>query len=523
MPEISYITSPSQMDAPGVYVYERAPAVPIRGQRNRVVGFGGQCVRGPIGRAVEITSYKRFEAVFGGRDKNSNGGTVVGHIWRALQGKRWGKLQIVRIAAAAAVKASFTHEDAAGGGGVAIIRVDAANPGTWANDVGTKVTDASNGDADYFDLLVRLYGVVTRYPNINVQTGIDNTNQVIGTDDATLIRVVKLASGRPINNAASTDGADADGFVLLGQVVGSYASVAGTDGSIADADYTSTAATGPIPILNKKKGIHACAIVGRSNSAVRGAIVTASATTAQRVWFMCDNDETVSQATAIATRAAINSQRISFWWNHVYLTDPITLEEIAEEPFLAPMCIISQTDPDIHVADFDNAVYTKWARRCYNELDRSDRGALDTGGVSFMWQDEDATGNVAILPGNGLTCSFTNNDKQLDARYMKDFILDAIAKALIGSMFKGNTPEARAERCGAVTSFLSDLARSQRYVQRNEQGVPQFKYVNDGSVNVPADQQAGDQAELAIVQLIPKNLRILLNAVIGTDATVTEQ
>lgn len=523
MPEISYITSQSQMDAPGVYVIERAPAVPIRGQRNRVIGLAGQCVRGPVGRAVEITDYKRFEAVFGGRDKNSNGGTIIGHVWKALQGKRWGKFFVVRVAAAAAVKASFTLESAAGGGGTANLRVDASSPGTWGNDVGIKVTAASNGDANYFDLLVRLYGVVTRYANINIQAGIDNTNQVIGTDDATLIRLVKLADGRPVNNAASTDGADADGFVKLGQSVASYTSVAGTDGSIADADYTSTASTGPITILNKKKGIHACAIVGRSNSAVRGAIVTASATTAQRTWFMCDNDETVTQATAITTRAAINSQRISFWWNHVYLTDPITLEEMVEEPFLLPMCIISQTDPDVHVADFDNAIYSKYARRCYNELDRSDRGALDTGGLSFVWQDEDANGNVAILPGNGLTCSFTPNDKQLDGRYMKDFILDLVAKALIGSMFKGNTPEARAERAGAVTGALNDLARTQRYVQKNDKGVPQFKYVNDGSVNVVADQQDGDQQELLICTLIPKNLRIVLNAVIGTDAVVTEQ
>lgn len=521
MPQPRFITSESQIGAPGVYIQERAPAVPIRGQRNRVVGLAGQCVRGPTGRSVTITGFQRFLDVFGGRDKNSNGGTLLGHVWKALQGKRFGRLEIVRVAAAAAVKASFTLEAAAGGGGAQIVRVDASSVGTWGNDVGIKVVAASDGDATHWDLLVRLYGKITRFANFNTQVNQNNTNQVVGSDDATLIRVVKLADGRPVNNAASTDGADADGFVKLGQTVASYDSVAGSDGVIADSDYTGVG--GPITILNNKRGVHACAVVGRSNAAIRAAIVTASATTAQRVWFMCDNDETVSQATAITTRAAINSGRISFWFNHVYLTDPVTLEEIAEEPFLMPMSIISQTDSDIHVGDADNAVLTRYARRVQNQLGDPDRDALDLGGVSFVWEDEDASGNVMLIPGNGLTCDFAVNNRDLDGRYMKDFILDAIAKRLMGSQFKGNTPANRAERSSAVSGFLDALARSDRFILRDEQGTPQFSYVNDQSVNSQQDQATGLQKESLTATLIPKNKHILLLATIGVDAIVTEQ
>src|SRR3990172_9155345 len=110
MPQPRFITSDSQMIAPGVYVKENAPAVPVRGQRNRRAGFVGQCVRGPTGKVVICDSYQRFIDVFGGRDKNSNGGAILGHVWKALQGKRWGAIGVVRAAAAAAVKASFTLE-----------------------------------------------------------------------------------------------------------------------------------------------------------------------------------------------------------------------------------------------------------------------------------------------------------------------------------------------------------------------------------------------------------------------------
>lgn len=522
MPAPRYITSDSQMIAPGVYVKENAPAVPIRGQRNRVVGFVGQCVRGPVGKAVICTSYKRFLAVFGDRDKNTRGGAVIGHVWKALQGKRWGRMVIVRAAAAAAIKASFTLESAAGGAGTAILRVDAANVGTWGNDVGIKVSAATNGDANYFNLSVRLYGVVTTYQNLTTQaTGQDNTNSVIGNDDATLIRVTKLADGRPVNNAPSTDGADVDGYVKLGQTVAAYTSVAGTDGSIADTDYT--AADGPIDVLNGSVGVHCCAVVGRSNTVIKTSVATYAANAVQRVWYVCPDSETTTLSSAGTERATFNNGRLSYWFNHEYIIDPLTKEEIVQEPFVLPMSIMSQTDPDIHVGDIDNVAYSKASRRVYSEMDATDRDTATTSGLSFLLHDQDQNSNDVIIPGNAVTCDFADNNRELDGRYMKDFILDALAQRLRGDQFKGNTPSNRAQRAAACSSFLSDLARKERYVLKNEKGVAQFQYVNDSSVNVSADQANGNQQELCIVQLIPKNIRILLNATIGTNATITEQ
>lgn len=521
MPQPRFITSQSQMIAPGVYVLENAPAVPVRGQRNRRAGLVGQCVRGPTGKVVTCDSYQRFLDVFGGRDKNSNGGTVYGHVWRALQGKRWGQIGVVRVAAAAAVKASFTLETAAGGGGTQVVRVDASSVGTWGNDVMWKVTAATNGDANYWNLRVKLYGREVVYENITTSSGLDNTNQVIGNDDATLIRLVKLADGRPVNSAAGVDGADADGYTNLGETVASFVSVAGDDDTIADTDYT--VADGPIDLINAAPGLHAVAVVGRSNAAIKSAIETAAAVAIQRVWFICPDSESVSRSSAITERASNTGGRLSYWFNHVYITDPVTREEIVEEPFVFPMAIITQTDPDVHVGDFDNSVLTAAARRTAFELDGPARDALTTGGVSFMLHDQDQNGNDVILPGHAVTCDFAVNNKDLDGRYMKDFLLDAIAQRLRGDQFKGNTPSNRANRASAISSFLDVLARNDRYILRDEDGTPQFQYVNDSSVNNPNDQAQGIQKELLICRLIPKNIQILLQATIGVDATITEQ
>jgi hypothetical protein len=518
MPQVRYITSQSQLGAPGVYIQENAPAVPIRGQRRRTVGLMGQCLRGPTGRGVVIDSYQRFLDVFGGRDRNTSGGTVGGHVWKALQGKRWGRMIIVRVAAAAAVKASFTFETATGGAGTQVLRVDALGVGVQGNDIYCKVTAASNGDANAFNFVYKIYGVQKVLENIKITTGFDNTNVVVGNDDATLIRLVKLADGRPNNNVASTDGADTDAFVHLGQTgITGYTAVAGTDGSIANSDYTAA-----LTILNAYRGVHACAVVGRSNTTVKSAIA-ALTSVSQRVWFLTTDDETVTYSAAVTERATFNSDRLSYWHNWEYVTDPVTLEEVAEEAFLLPMSIISQTDPDVHVGDFDNSVYSKASRRVYAELDDATRDALDLGGVSFLLHDQDENGNEVIIPGNGLTCDFSVNNRDLDGRYMKDFILDALGNKLKGAQFKGNTPSNRIARAGEISSFLDNLARSDRYILRNEAGKPQFSYQNDQNVNSVDDQSAGLQKELLIAKLIPKNKQILLLATVGVDAVVSEQ
>lgn len=629
MPQPRFITSDSQMVAPGVYVKELAPAVPIRGQRRRVIGLAGQCLRGPVNKLVECSSYQRFIDVFGARDRNTNGGAVLGHVWAALQGYRWGKFHVVRVAAADAVAASFTIEkhvatldldplcanadtvltttDLAGGATVTIqltadgvgagsltrvgnaftfhfasgvttvanfetavnalagadalidvltpgtgasilaagdvlvatplavltdgsttpvLRVDAAGVGQAGNDIATRVFTASDGNPLHFNFAVRLYGSIKTYENVDISVGQNNIALVLGNDDANLITLTKLADGRPMNSVASAAGADATGFTNLGTVVAGFTSVLGADGTIANTDYTGL--NGPMEILNKTRGLHACAVVGRMNSDIKSKAMDLAAVAAQRAWFVCADSENVLYTTAITERAALNSGRLSYWFNHAFKTDPITRQVVAEEPFIVVLSIISQTDPDVHPGDFDNSVLTRAIRRVAFELSDQERDALDggsapTGGVSFLFHDQDQDGNDVIIPGNALTCDFTVNNRDLDGRYMKDFIIDALANRLRGDQFKGNTNANRADRASACSAFLNTLARSERYIMLSEDGVPQFQYVNNLTVNTQSDQAAGLQRELCIATLIPKNKQIQLNIAVGVDAVVSEQ
>ncbi len=519
MPQTRYITSEAQIGAPGVYVREQAPAAPTRGQRRRVAGFAGQCVRGPVGVSVLCNSYQRFLDVFGARDRNSNGGTIIGNVWKALQGKSWGRFWVSRAAAAAAVAASYEVNTATAHGGTNVLLITAANVGAWGNDVAWRVFNATNGDANYFNLAIKMYGKVYLFQNITIQTGLDNTNQVIGNDYATLITLTKLASGRPVNSTASTDGADANGYIFLGAVNSGYISTAGSDGSIADADYTGSGKA--IDIINNTRGIHACAVVGRSNTAIKTKIGTL--TINQRVWYVCPDDQTISISAAVTERATFSTDKMSYWFNHVKFIDSITQETILEEPFVGVMSVITQTDPDVHPGDFDNAPLWQYAVGVQLELADPDRDTLDAGGVSFMFHDIGAKGNDVIVAGNALTCDFAVNNQDLDGRYMKDFLLDAIANRLRGDQFKGNTKQNRASRASSISGFLAGLARQGRYIQSDEDtGKPQFSYKNNASVNSVSDQATGLQREKLVATLIPKNKYIELLAVIGVDASVIE-
>jgi len=499
MPAPRFITSESQIGAPGVYVLESAPPSPTRGQRNRIIALAGECVRGPVDKPVVCSTYGRFLDVFGARDHFVNGGTVYGHIWRALQGKRWGKLVICRAAADDADVATHTFKD----GLVDVLQADASSPGIWGNGLTVAIEDATNGDADAFNAIVAYGGKTRKHQNLKINAaGDNNLSIVVGDDDSVWVTFTKLANGRPDNIVAT-------------------ALTTGSDGTIADTDFT--AADRAMEKINAYAGVNAAAVVGRSNSNIKAKAETLAATTNQKVWYVCPDDEDVDYSAAVTERATNTGDRLSYWFNHCFLRDPITQEEMVEEPYLPVLSILSQTDPDIHPGDFDNAVLTRYIRRVAFELASDVRDALDEGGVSFMFHDSDSTGNEVILPGNALTCDNSVNNRDLDGRYMKDFVLDAVAKRLQGDQFKGNTKKNRDERCASVSAFLDNLARSERYIMMSEDGVPQYSYKNNQDVNTLDENAEGLQREVLIARLIPKNKQILLQAVIGVDATITEQ
>jgi hypothetical protein len=498
----------------GLYVKERLPPASVKGINLNTVGVIGDCVRGPVNTVVEIGSEARLLEVFGGRDHGS-GGSVVGKVWQALVNRKFGSIRVIRVAAAAAVKASFTLETAAGGGGTAVLRVDASSVGTWGNNVGVKVAAATNGDANYFDLYVRYLGNVKVYKNLTIASTADNTLTILGDDYGNLVTLTKLAAGRPVNNVASTDGADTDGYVLLGQTVASYTSVAGTDGSLAASDYTATG--GPMEKINAYKGVGICFVAEPASAhyaAIKAKVLIEAAKVSDRMWIIGANDETVTRTAAVTDVATYRSDRVIYAFNHLYTLDPDTATNMLVRPEGLMASILSQTDVDIHPGEEDAKAYAAGVRSLYNEsLTRDDYIACRDAGISALEKDE----GFAFV--SGVTTSLTPGKEQITRRRMADFIQLGVAGFLKYSVKKKNLQTRRNANKAAVQAWLRDLAAAERVVDRNDDGVGLF-VVDTESLNTTAQRAAGVEKMLVRVKLVSHMLHLVLETELGTGTVI---
>lgn len=495
-----------------LYITERTPPGAITGRFLGVVGIGGVCVRGPIGKVVEITSPARFIEVFGERDYGS-GGTYLGEVHKALLNKPFGKVCVVRALAAAAAIASFDWETTAGGGGTAVLRIAAANPGLWGNDVSFKVEAASDGNGNHFNLTIRYLGRTYLLKDCSTHTGEDNLATKVASvwdEDAALVTLTKLASGRPVNTAAGIDGADADAYVNLGETVAAFASVAGTEGAIADSDFTATGKV--LDLLANYKGIGIVMVAGRSNAAIKAGVLTKAAASSDRLFLVCPDAESTSQASAITEAGTLRSDRVVYCFDHTYTMDPSTAAQIIVEPHSWMASILSQNDVDIHPGEEDTKTQTAGIRRLYNEsLAREDYASLRAAGICALEKDD--LGGFLFV--SGVTTSLTSGKTEITRRRMADFLQLSAADRLRYYVKKKMTEDRIAALGGELNAFCEDLKRSQRVVEQYN--------VDLESLNTETQKAQGLFKVRWDVQTIRHFLHLVVETNISTaELTITE-
>lgn len=492
----------------GLYVKERNPPASVRGVNLNTIGVGGVCARGVIGKTVLITSEARFVQVYGA-DKKPSGTTTESEVWKAILNKRFGNMYVVRATAAAAVAASYTLETAAGGAGTALLRIDANGPGLWGNDIGWSVTAATDANANHFNLNIRYNGNILTYQNLNIFTSVDdNTLATIGDDDGNLITLTKLASGRPYNSTGGVDGADTAGYTQLGQTVAGFTSVAGTDGSIADSDFTASGKV--IDLLANQKGVAAVFMAGRSTSAVKSSILTKAAAASDRMFLVCPDTDQISAATAITEAATLASDRIVYCFNHPYTLNPQTGTNMMVEPHAWMASIFSQTNVNDHVGNNDTKAFLAGIVRLTNAAyDRGQYIAFKAAGICALAQDVDGFEFVS-----GVTTSLTPGRTEIARRRSADFIQLSLAAALAPQVKKPNTLTRRKLMKAMIDSFLQGYKDSETIVST---------YTTDGEIlNTQATRDAGVERILVRVKLISHVLELVLETEIGTAVNITE-
>lgn len=473
----------------GLYVKERNPPATISGAFLGKVCMVGETVRGPVGRAVDISSEGRFQEVFGYSNRANDSGPITNKIWKALLNKPFGALSIVRVAAAAAAAATHNFSDAVP---TAIVKVDASSVGAWGNDLSAQiVVPSSDGVAGRFDLKVKwaANGREWIYKNLDFTGTNDNSLQVLGTDDANPVVVTKLASGTPVAAA----------YVAL---------AGGSDGSVADSDYTATGKALEVGAVAEGCGVVLTA--EHMSSTVKAKIYNLSATVSDRIFLMAPDSETVSAASAITEAASYRTDRVVYCFNSPYTVDPRTAAEMVTSPDSWMASILSQVDVDINPGEEDAKQFTQGITRLYNTgLQRADYISLRQAGIAALEKDN----GFAFV--SAVTTSLTSGKEQITRRRSADYIQLSLARGLKFNVKKKNTLSRRAAIVGNITAFLSDLEANERIVEA---------FLVDGEkLNTPSQRAAGIEKELIRVRLIGHILELVLETEIGTAVVITEQ
>lgn len=511
--EIYFSTNPADYQKlEGLYISERNPPGFIRGVDLSVVGMAGKCVRGPTA-ATRITSVPRFIEVFGGRDYGS-GGVLVGEVWAALLNKQFGTIVVRRVVASDAAAASFNAEEGLDGTGTEVIKIEASSLGAWGNSVYWKVEDATDEDADHFNLVIKYLGEEVTYENLNVKTSSDdNLLVVIGDDIANWVVVTKLADGRPENNADITEtefaaARDSDGFVPLGGTYTNYTTVDGDDGTLAATDYDDG-----LEALAVTPGVSTVLIPEATpdQNATNGTIVTLASTASDRVFLTWSGTvgQTPSQeVTNIAADITTRSDRIIWCYNAPKTKDPETGVKIDQAPHIWMASIFSQYDVDVHPGAIETARQLAGVSELNNEqLTRQDLIDLKAAGISTLEKTESE-----FLFRSGVTTDLTAGKTEITRRRMADFLQLSAASRLKNFVRTKNTLEKRAQMNGELVAFSNQLKDQGRIIEDFE--------VEQEAVNTEAQRAQGIEKILWRVKLIGHILSLVLATEIGTGVVI---
>lgn len=606
MASVFFTTNPAEYTRlEGLYVSERKPPAAITGIFLGIVCIVGECVRGPVDRAIEITSPSRFAEVFGGRDFGS-GGPIIGKIWQSMIGKPFGALRIIRAAAAAAVQAStsflggltassgtilldtktnhgnadtitvddkvnpaITFEldklgDGVIGGNIQVdistdtsaaqvaarlktaidvkiaagllavtsaintatitltatnlgtaynlglskvsssslavtpsagtdevkIKIKASSVGAWGNNVFADVDPASDGVAAHYNVIVDYLGEKITYKNIDTSAAnVDNSLAVLGDDDGNWIVIEKIANGRPFNSARAALGA----------------TVAGSDGTVADTDFAATARA--LDVSAACKGVGVVYVAERMSASIKAKLLILQSAASDRLFLACSDAGNTSDST-VKTEAGTTYKgaRLAYAHNWPYYTDPETQTAIQCMPTSTLASILSQTDVQINPGDEDAKVYTSGIVRLTKEnYAREDFASFKAAGVCTLDRDD----------GFGFVSGILSDGSEIADRREIDFLQLSIAGALKHYCKKPNTESRRAAMAGVVHDFLDELQTQERVVEA-------FQILTgDAAGNTKTSRGQNIEKFKIRVRLIGHMNYLVLDTEIGTTVKIT--
>lgn len=483
---IKYTDNPGQYTLlPGLYVTEKDPPRFARGIDTGVIGIVGETVRGPVNTPVSCANAEELTSIFGGRDHGD--GVLANYVWRALLNKTVGRIVVVRAAAAAAAAATLTLDSK--------LTVTASSVGKWGNNLTAAVEDATDGDANHFNLVIAYSteGRTVTYENLNIQSGQVNIDSVVGDALSNLVTLTVAANGRPVNSAAAS-------------------LATGSDGTIASTDYTGTG-----DAIDQILAYDGVKIIVEASSgddtfvqALNADFITKSANVADRIFVMWSGDHADSRADQLTYSDALaQGDRYKFAWNSPYTVDPETATQIQTPPHHWVAAALSQLDVDEHPGAYKARKYFAGISKLTNEsLTWAQLVELEAGNVSVI------TNNSGYTMANAVMLTDDTGKRDVMRRRSADFLIAGMADVLKYFVNARLTEANRRSAESEVIAYLETLKKAQRIVEDYN--------VDIDSVNTSTNLGQGIFYVLASVRLIGTAKYIPLIAEIGATVVISE-
>jgi hypothetical protein len=463
----------------GLIISEQTPPGFIAGAQRNVVCFVGETLRGPVDVAVDCNTAEDVIKTFGHRSRFGNS-TLVNSVWLALQRKPFGKVVVVRTAAAAAVAATRNFLATA----TPIITVTASSVGAWGNDLTVEVIAATDANANHFNLRVNYRGGTTTYENLDVSAvGNNNISLVIPTTYETLITVTKLADGRPDNIGPTA-----------------LSTTPGADGSVADTDYT--AANRGLNVAASYAGVSVVTTADRCTTAVKSTISTLAAAAADRMFLMWNGSHTAT-VSAIQTDAALyRGDRVIYCENSPTILDPETASTVEVAPTSVMASILSQIDVMQHTSSMRTLKQTAGILSVHFNRSIQDLKDLKAAGVCSLEKQ-----SVGFRFRSGVTTSITAGLTEIVRRRECDFLQLSAAERLQVYVYEEDTTDNTAAMIGELNSFCDGFKRLGTIIRAF-------------SVEGLALDPQGNKVIRWRVQLIGHVKQLVLQTNIGTGVTI---
>ncbi len=517
--DVIFTTDPSKFTKlEALYVVERDPPGFIEGRDLSRVLFFGKTLRGPLSTQL-ITSKARFLEVYGGRDLLGGSGAIANEVWRALLNKKFGAIYVRRVAAAAAATSSFNAETALDGTGTEVLKIAATSPGLWGTYVKWKISDATDGDVNKFNLTVRYLGEEVIYENLDVSSTNDNLSVVIGDDIANWVVCTKLAAGRPANSLSITQvdfvaARDTSGFVFLKDIGGSYTGVDGADGTLAASDYTGvlsevTAVQGPSVVVCPESLEDV--VTAGAQATLNTAIVAKALTVSDRIFLVWSGKYTQTAAqeiTLLDAQITTKTDRIVWCYNAAKTIDPEMAVKVDQGPHVWMASILSQTDVDIHPGSAQASQFLAGISELrFEGIENADLELLRAAGISTLERLPDR-----FQFRSGVVTLKTSGKTEITRRRMTDFIQLSASDRLRNFVKDKGTTENRAQINAELTTFLQELKDARRIVEDYQ--------IDQDSVNNATMRGRGVEKIFCAVDLIDHMLSIVLETLIGSGVVI---